>query len=214
MSGKGIRIQGLPRRYGDGDTAVGALRRVNMAVTPGEVVGLIGPSGSGKSTVLKCPGALTLSSARRMTLGDEGIYDEGWKVRDMRALRRNKIGFVFQAPYLISVLDVTDNVALLPMLAGAGNAEARGGALELLTALDVQHRAAAMPSQPSGRERRNVAIARGLVNRPPVILADEPTAPLYSERATAVVRIRNDIAHETAAFVIAHDEAAEGRGFE
>lgn len=236
MAGKGIRIEGLRKRYGQGDTAVDALKRVDMAVAPGEVVGLIGPSGSGKSTLLKCLGAVIDPTAGRMTLGDEVIYDEGWKVRDLRALRRDRIGFVFQAPYLIPFLDVTDNVALLPMLAGAGNGDARGRALELLTALDVQHRAAAMPSQLSGGEQQRVAIARGLVNRPPVILADEPTAPLDSERAMAVVRILNDMArkYDTAVIVVTHDEkiiptfrriyhirdgvtheeAGEGRGFE
>ncbi|MCL4772693.1 MAG: ABC transporter ATP-binding protein [Burkholderiaceae bacterium] len=205
---RGIRIAGLRKRYGSGDTAVDALKHVDMAVAPGEVVGLIGPSGSGKSTLLKCLGAVIEPSAGRMTLGDDVIYDDGWKVRDLRALRRDRIGFVFQAPYLIPFLDVTDNVALLPMLAGVPNAQARGKALELLTALDVQHRARAMPSQLSGGEQQRVAIARGLVNRPPVILADEPTAPLDSVRAMSVIRILNEMARrfETAVVVVTHDE--------
>ena len=208
MAGFGIRIEGLRKRYGQGDTAVDALKRVDMQVAPGEVVGLIGPSGSGKSTLLKCLGAIIDPTEGRMTLGDEVIYDNGWKVKDLRALRRDKIGFVFQAPYLIPFLDVTDNVALLPMLAGVANGEARERALELLTALDVQHRAKAMPSQLSGGEQQRVAIARGLVNRPPVILADEPTAPLDSERALAVIRILNSMAQQfqTAIIVVTHDE--------
>ena len=208
MSGKGIRIEGLRKRYGQGDTAVDALKDVNMVVAPGEVIGLIGPSGSGKSTLLKCLGAVIDPTAGRMTLGDETIYDNGWKVRDLRALRRDKIGFVFQAPYLIPFLDVTDNVALLPMLAGVANAESRQQALALLTALDVHHRARAMPAQLSGGEQQRVAIARGLVNRPPVILADEPTAPLDSERAMVVMRILNEMAiqFETAIIVVTHDE--------
>ena len=204
----GIHIEGLTKRYGEGDTAVDALKGVDMKVAPGEVVGLIGPSGSGKSTLLKCLGAVIEPTAGRMTLGDQVIYDNGWKIRDLRELRRDRIGFVFQAPYLIPFLDVTDNVALLPMLAGVPNAEARRRALELLTALDVHHRAKAMPSQLSGGEQQRVAIARGLVNRPPVILADEPTAPLDSERALAVIRILNDMARqfETAIIVVTHDE--------
>lgn len=208
MSSNGIRIEGLRKRYGEGDTAVDALKDVNMEVAPGEVVGLIGPSGSGKSTLLKCLGAVINPTAGRMTLGDDVIYEDGWKVRDLRALRRDKIGFVFQAPYLIPFLDVTDNVALLPMLAGVANAGARARALDLLTALDVQHRAAAMPSQLSGGEQQRVAIARGLVNHPPVILADEPTAPLDSVRAMAVIRILNDMAkkYQTAIIVVTHDE--------
>ena len=204
----GIRIEGLGKRYGRGDTAVDALRQVNMSVAPGEVVGLIGPSGSGKTTLLKCLGAVIEPSAGRMTLGGTVIYDNGWTIRDLRALRRDKIGFVFQAPYLIPFLNVTDNIALLPMLAGQPNREARRRARELLDALDVGHRALAMPSQLSGGEQQRVAIARGLVNRPPVILADEPTAPLDSERALAVIRILNDMARqfETAIIVVTHDE--------
>lgn len=206
--GLGIKIEGLRKRYGFGDSAVDALKGVDMHVAPGEVVGLIGPSGSGKSTLLKCLGAVIDPTAGKMTLGGEVIYDNGWITRDLRALRRDKIGFVFQAPYLIPFLDVTDNVALLPMLAGMTNGAARERALELLTALDVQHRAMAMPSQLSGGEQQRVAIARGLVNRPPVILADEPTAPLDSDRAMAVIRILNTMAKkfETAIIVVTHDE--------
>jgi len=206
--GGGILIEGLRKRYGSGDTAVDALKNVNMQIAPGEVVGLVGPSGSGKSTLLKALGAVIDPSGGRMTLGDEMIYDDGWKIRDLRALRRDKIGFVFQAPYLIPFLDITDNVALLPMLAGVPNAEARRRARDLLKALDVEHRAAAMPSQLSGGEQQRVAIARGLVNRPPVILADEPTAPLDSVRALIVIRILNDMAAKfgTAIIVVTHDE--------
>ncbi|AGF77359.1 ABC-type antimicrobial peptide transport system, ATPase component [Desulfocapsa sulfexigens DSM 10523] len=208
MGYKGIQIEGLKKRYGNGETAVDALKKVDMHVAPGEVVGLIGPSGSGKSTLLKSLGAVIEPTAGRMILGDEVIYDDGWKVKDLRALRRDKIGFVFQAPYLIPFLDVTDNIALLPMLAGVPNGEARERAIELLKALDVEHRAKAMPSQLSGGEQQRVAIARGLINRPPVILADEPTAPLDSERALAVIRILNDMAHqyETAIIIVTHDE--------
>ncbi len=208
MSGKGIRIEGLKKRYGEGDTAVYALKNVNMQVDAGEVVGLIGPSGSGKTTLLKCLGAVIDPTEGLMTLGNEVIFDNGWRVRDLRALRRDKIGFVFQAPYLIPFLDVTDNVALLPMLAGVPNEEARKRAKDLLAALDVQHRANAMPSQLSGGEQQRVAIARGLVNRPPIILADEPTAPLDSTRAMAVIRILNNMAQEfeTAIIVVTHDE--------
>lgn len=204
----GIRIEGVVKRYGHGDSAVEALKGVDMTVGPGEVVGLIGPSGSGKSTLLKCLGAVIEPTAGRMILGDKIIYDRGWKISDLRALRRDSIGFVFQAPYLIPFLDVTDNVALLPMLAGQSNRDSRKQAVELLHALDVGHRAQAMPSRLSGGEQQRVAIARALVNRPPVILADEPTAPLDSERALAVIRILNQMArqYETAIIVVTHDE--------
>ena len=208
MNGFGIHIEGLRKRYGEGDAAVDALKDINMTVAPGEVVGLIGPSGSGKSTLLKCLGAVIEPSGGRMTLGNEVIYNDGWKIPDLGALRRDRIGFVFQAPYLIPFLDVTDNVALLPMLAGISNGQSRKRALELLDALDVGHRAKAQPSQLSGGEQQRVAIARALANQPPVILADEPTAPLDSERALSVIRILNQMAQQynTAIIVVTHDE--------
>lgn len=204
----GITIEELRKTYGTGDTAVNALKGVNMQVKPGEVVGLVGPSGSGKSTLLKCLGAVIEPTAGSMTLGEDVIYDGQWKISDLGALRRDNIGFVFQAPYLIPFLDVIDNVALILMLAGHSNAESRNRAMELLEALDVAHRAKAMPSQLSGGEQQRVSIARALVNRPPVILADEPTAPLDSERALAVIKILNQMArqYETAIIVVTHDE--------
>lgn len=136
------------------------------------------------------------------------IYDNGWKISDLRVLRRDRIGFIFQAPYLIPFLDANDNVALLPMLAGQPNARARARAMELLQALDVSHRAKALPSELSGGEQQRVSIARALANKPPVILADEPTAPLDSERGLAVMRILHQLAgqYQTAIIVVTHDE--------
>ena len=203
-----IELRGLCKRYGSGDTAVDALKGVDMRISPGEVVGLVGPSGSGKSTLLKSLGAVIDPTAGQMFLGGEAIFDGVWKVNDLRTLRRDRIGFVFQAPYLIPFLDVTDNVALLPMLAGKSNREARRRALELLEALDMGHRAKANPSQLSGGEQQRVSIARALANNPPIILADEPTAPLDSERALGVMGILNAMAqqHQTAIIVVTHDE--------
>ncbi|MCC7033955.1 MAG: ABC transporter ATP-binding protein [Acidobacteria bacterium] len=204
----GIRIEGLGKRYGEGETAVEALKDVHMWVAPGEVVGLVGPSGSGKTTLLKCLGAVIEPTHGRMILNGQVIYDEGWTIRDLRVLRRDQIGFIFQAPYLIPFLDATDNVALLPMLAGRPNGEARARARELLEALDVGHRARGLPSELSGGEQQRVSIARALANRPPVILADEPTAPLDSERGLAVMRILHQLAsqYHTAIIVVTHDE--------
>jgi len=206
-----IRLTGLTKTYGSGGTAVQALRGVDMTIRRGEVVGLVGPSGSGKSTLLKCLGAVIEPTAGHIELGGDTIFDDtagGWQIDDLRALRRDRIGFIFQAPYLIPFLDVTDNVALLPMLAGKPNAEARQRARELIQALDVGHRADVRVSMLSGGEQQRVAIARSLVNHPPVILADEPTAPLDSERALAVVRILNDMAQRygAAIIVVTHDE--------
>ena len=208
MSEPAILIENLTKRYGSGPTAVDALKGVDMRIERGEVVGLIGPSGSGKTTLLKCLGAVIEPTSGRFTLAGEVIYDNAWKRKDLRALRRDRIGFVFQAPYLIPFLDATDNVALLPMLAGVANPVARAMALELLTALDVQPRARARIPELSGGEQQRVAIARALVNRPPIVLADEPTAPLDSERALSVVKILDRLAREyqTAIIVVTHDE--------
>ena len=184
-----IEISGLTKRYGVRDAAVDALKGVDMIVQPGEVVGLIGPSGSGKSTLLKCLGAVIEPSAGRMALAGEAIYDNGWQVADLRALRRDRIGFVFQAPYLIPFLDVTDNVALLPMLAGVANASARERARAMLAALDVGHRSQARVAQLSGGEQQRVAIARALVNDPKIIVADEPTGDLDRKSADQILAL-------------------------
>jgi len=208
MRESAIHIEDLKKRYGEGDAAVDALKGVDMTIWPGEVVGLVGPSGSGKSTLLKCLGAVIEPTSGKMTLGGETIFDGAWKIDDLRTLRRDRIGFVFQAPYLIPFLDVTDNIALLPMLAGVPNTKARVRARELLDALDVGHRATAQVSELSGGEQQRVSIARALANQPPIILADEPTAPLDSERALTVVRILNQMAqqYQTAIIVVTHDE--------
>ena len=208
MGKPAIHIENLTKRYGAGDTAVDALKGVNMTIWPGEVVGLVGPSGSGKSTLLKCLGAVIEPTSGKMQLGGETIFDGAWKIDDLRTLRRDRIGFVFQSPYLIPFLDVTDNIALLPMLAGVPNTQARIRARELLDALDVGHRAHAQISELSGGEQQRVSIARALANHPPIILAEEPTAPLDSERALTVVRILNQMAqqYQTAIIVVTHDE--------
>lgn len=203
-----IRMDNVVKTYGSGSTAVHAVKGVNLEVSPGEVVGLLGPSGSGKTTLLQCLGAVIDPTSGKIVLGGEVIYDNGWRVDDLRALRRDKIGFIFQAPYLIPFISVLDNVALLPMLAGLSNAKARERARELLTALEVDHRSHAKPSELSGGEQQRVAIARALANKPPFILADEPTAPLDSERSLIVMRILTKLAeqYQTAIIVVTHDD--------
>ena len=198
----------LVKTYGSGPTEVRAIKNVSLYVNPGEVVGLLGPSGSGKTTLLQCLGAVIDPTAGRIELNGETVYDDGWTIDDVRALRRDKIGFVFQAAYLIPFLSVLDNVALLPMLAGKTNEFARQRAMELLTTLEVEHRAHAKPSQLSGGEQQRVAIARALANQPPFILADEPTAPLDSERSLIVMKLLARLAQQfnTAIMVVTHDD--------
>jgi putative ABC transport system ATP-binding protein len=203
-----IHMDNVVKTYGSGSTAVHAIKGVNLEVSPGEVVGLLGPSGSGKTTLLQCLGAVIDPTGGKIILGGEVIYDNGWLVGDLRALRRDKIGFVFQAPYLIPFISVLDNVALLPMLAGLSNAKARERAMELLTVLEVDHRSHAKPSELSGGEQQRVAIARALANKPPFILADEPTAPLDSERSLIVMKLLAKLAeqYQTAIIVVTHDD--------
>ena len=198
----------LVKTYGSGPTEVRAIKNVSLYVNPGEVVGLLGPSGSGKTTLLQCLGAVIDPTAGRIELNGETVYADGWTIDDVRALRRDKIGFVFQAAYLIPFLSVLDNVALLPMLAGKTNEFARQRAMELLTTLEVEHRAHAKPSQLSGGEQQRVAIARALANQPPFILADEPTAPLDSERSLIVMKLLTQVAQQfnTAIMVVTHDD--------
>ena len=203
-----ILMENVIKRYGTGDATVEALKGVNMVVYPGEVVGLIGPSGSGKSTLLKCLGAVIEPTSGKITLGGTVIYDNRWLIKDLTELRRDYIGFVFQAPYLIPFLSVLDNVALRPMLAGKSNPEARARALELLQALDISHRAMVNVSKLSGGEQQRIAIARALANQPAIILADEPTAPLDTERSLKVVSLLNELAkqYQTAIIVVTHDD--------
>ncbi len=204
----GIYMENIVKTYGSGSTAVNAIRGVNLEVFPGEVVGLLGASGSGKTTLLQCLGAVIDPTSGKIVLGGEVIYDNGWCVDDLRALRRDKIGFIFQAPYLIPFISVLDNVALLPMLAGIPNVKARERAMELLTALEVDHRSHAKPFELSGGEQQRVAIARALANKPRFILADEPTAPLDSERSLVVMKILTRLSeqYQTAIIVVTHDD--------
>jgi putative ABC transport system ATP-binding protein len=203
-----ILVEALSKTYGSGSSAVRALKHASMQVMPGEVVGLLGASGSGKTTLLQCLGAIIDPSGGRIELGGETIFDGGWKYRDRRTLRRDRIGFVFQRPYLIPFLDVLENVAILPMLQEKPNAEAYRRALELLEILGIADRAGMRIEQLSGGQQQRVAIARALANHPPIILADEPTAPLDSLRAMSVMKLLHDMARQsgTAVIVVTHDE--------
>jgi len=208
MTQPAILVEELSKTYGSGSSAVQALRHASMRVMPGEVVGLLGASGSGKTTLLQCLGAIIDPSGGRIELGGEVIFDGEWKYRDRRTLRRDRIGFVFQRPYLIPFLNVLENVAMLPMLQGKSNARAYARARELLEILGIADRAGMQIEQLSGGQQQRVAIARALANDPPIILADEPTAPLDSHRAMSVMKLLHDMAERsgTAVIVVTHDE--------
>ncbi|WP_425416367.1 ABC transporter ATP-binding protein [Oricola indica] len=203
-----IEIAGVSKHYGEGETRVDALRDVNLTVHRGEVVALLGPSGSGKTTLLNIIGCIIDPTEGRVTLDGERVYDDRWLRRDLRKLRLDKIGFIFQFHNLLPFLNATDNVALVLRLAGRTAAEAQARAVELLDYLEIGHRKDAMPALLSGGEAQRVAIARALANSPRIILADEPTAALDSKRAGIVMDLMRKLAAEQDACIVAvtHDE--------
>lgn len=203
-----VRIEHLSKHFGAGNRRVDALVDINMDVYPGQVVGLMGPSGSGKTTLLNCIACIMEPSSGRLTLDGDVVYDQRWLRADLRRLRLDKIGFIFQYPNLLPFLDGSDNVAVVLHLAGFNATVARARAIELLDYLEVGHRKNALPKQLSGGEAQRVAIARALANRPRIILADEPTAPLDSVRARIVMDLLRRIAvdQNAAIIVVTHDE--------
>ncbi len=203
-----VVVEGVSKHFGEGETRVDALRDVSIEIAAGEVVALLGPSGSGKTTLLNVIGCILEPSQGRVSLDGERVYDGRWLRTDLRRLRLDKIGFIFQAHNLLPFLDATENVAVVLRLAGYDDAEARRRDIELLDYLEVGHRRAAYPAKLSGGEAQRVAIARALANEPRIILADEPTAALDSKRAGIVMDLLRRIAREREAAIIAvtHDE--------
>ena len=203
-----VRVEALSRHFGAGTARVDALVEVNLEVYPGQVVGLMGPSGSGKTTLLNCIACILEPSSGRLTLDGEVVYDQNWLRTDLRRLRLEKVGFIFQFPNLLPFLDATDNITVVLELAGYRSAAARIRAVELLDYLEVGHRKHAMPAELSGGEAQRVAIARALANQPRIILADEPTAPLDSKRAGIVMNLLRRVAidQDAAIIIVTHDE--------
>jgi putative ABC transport system ATP-binding protein len=208
-----VALRSVSKHFGEGQTRVDALRDVSLDVYPGTVIGLRGPSGSGKSTLLNVVGCIVQPNSGSMRLNDELVYDGRWLRSDLRGLRLEKIGFIFQSHNLLPFLNAWENVAVARILAGATAAQAKERALELLTYLAVDHRREAMPGQLSGGEAQRIAIARALANDPRIILADEPTAALDSHRAGAVMDLLRKVATErrAAVIVVTHDEKIFGR---
>ncbi|MGB4907284.1 MAG: ATP-binding cassette domain-containing protein, partial [Tabrizicola sp.] len=145
-----VDIKGVAKHYGEGETRVDALRNLDLRVHAGEVVALLGPSGSGKTTLLNIIGCIINPSEGQVSLDGELVYDTRWLRSDLRRLRLDKIGFIFQAHNLLPFLNATDNVALVLELAGKTRAEAQARAQELLDYLEVGNRARAMPALLSG----------------------------------------------------------------
>ena len=203
-----VSLQGISKHFGAGETRIDALRQVSIDVAPGEVVALLGPSGSGKTTLLNVIACILDPSEGTMSLEGEVVYDQRWLRTDLRRLRLDKIGFIFQSHNLLPFLNAIDNVAIVLQLAGYDHSAARNRAVELLEYLEVGNRKNAFPAKLSGGEAQRVAIARALANRPRIILADEPTAALDSKRAQIVMDLLRKLALDQNASVIAvtHDE--------
>ncbi|MCC3306771.1 ABC transporter ATP-binding protein [Sneathiella sp. HT1-7] len=203
-----VHVRNVSKHFGEGDTRVDALRDVSLKVHPGEVVALLGPSGSGKTTLLNVIGCILEPSSGWVSLDGEIVYDGRWLRSDLRKLRLEKVGFIFQFHNLLPFLNSTDNVAVVLSLAGFDKDDSKRRAIELLDYLEVGHRKDAMPANLSGGEAQRVAIARALANQPRIILADEPTAALDSERAGIVMDLLRKVAVEQEAAILAvtHDE--------
>ncbi len=203
-----ISIRELSKHFGEGETRVDALRNISLDVYPEQVIGLLGPSGSGKSTLLNVIGCILEPNSGVLQLDGETVYDGRWLRPDLRRLRLEKIGFIFQAHNLMPFLSAIDNIAVVLHLAGYGAAAAHKRAQELLDYLEVGNRAHSYPSSLSGGEAQRVAIARALANKPRIVLADEPTAALDSDRAGIVMDLLRKVAgdQEAAIVVVTHDE--------
>jgi putative ABC transport system ATP-binding protein len=200
-----IQAEHLVKVYGQGRTRVEALKGIDLSVPPGCVWAIMGPSGSGKTTLLTVLGLVTEPTQGRLVLDGIDIY--GGRRPDLARIRRETIGFIFQSPNLIPFLTARENVLLSLSFVGIRGAPAQERAAELLEYLEVSDRAELYPNQLSGGEQQRVAVARALANNPKIILADEPTASLDTDRALAVMRLLHKISRQNGAavLVVTHD---------
>jgi len=187
MSQYVLELRDVSRVHASGEAAVHALRSVSLAVTPGELVAVMGPSGSGKSTLLNLAGGLDAPTAGAVVV--EGTDIGGLSARDLAALRRKAIGYVFQDFNLIPALTAAENVALPRELDGAPARACRREALAALDELGLAEVADRFPDEISGGQRQRVAIARALIGPRRLVLADEPTGALDSQSGEAVLRL-------------------------
>jgi putative ABC transport system ATP-binding protein len=199
-------LEHISKSFGDGDSSITILKDVSLQLKKGEFIAIVGPSGSGKSTLLSIIGALLSPSSGKVIINNENIAE--YKPARLTSVRSNKIGFIFQSAHLISYLNVKDQLMLIRDISKKSNKEYHKTADDLIHHLGLGHRLKTYPNQLSGGEKQRVAIARALMNDPDIVLADEPTASLDSERGKQVVEM---IAHEVktrnkAAIMVTHDE--------
>ncbi|MDA8327144.1 MAG: ABC transporter ATP-binding protein [Nitrospiraceae bacterium] len=203
-----LRIEGLAKVFGSGELEVRALEDINLSVSKGELVALLGPSGSGKTTLLLCISLILDPTGGKIVFDGETIFQKnGWSGVDMRRLRREKVGFIFQSHNLIPFLTASQNVLLPLNLIGVKGEKAENRVRELLEYMEIANRADYLPALLSGGEQQRVAIARALANNAKLVLADEPTASLDTGRGMRVMEILKKVAREnqTAVIVVTHD---------
>ncbi len=200
-----IEVRGLVKRYGVGVTQVEALRGVDLTVMPGAFVAVMGASGSGKSTLLHQIAALDLPSGGTIRLGGRLVSE--LDDDQLTLLRRQQIGFVFQAFNLLDVLTAIENVALPLVIDGVNEKEAARRAVEALELVGIAHRRTHRPTELSGGEQQRVAIARALVTRPLLLLADEPTGNLDSRHGEQVMKLLRTLVDrdKQTIFMVTHD---------
>jgi len=204
-----IEATHLTKTFGRGHVAVRAVDDVSLSIGRGEMVLIMGPSGSGKTTLLSMLGGLLRPTDGRIAI--DGVDTTQLDESGLARLRARKIGFIFQAFNLLEALSVEDNVLFPAHLAPGGRAAARPRADALIAKLGLAHRRRALPDTLSGGEQQRVAIARALINQPLVILADEPTGNLDSEKGQEVLMILHDIARDDgcSVLIVTHDPRVE-----
>jgi lipoprotein-releasing system ATP-binding protein len=206
MSEAVLVTRGLKRSFTQGGVTIDVLRGIDLEIAPGEIVALLGPSGSGKSTLLQAVGLLEGGFEGSIRLGGEEAaeLDDDGRTR----LRRELLGFVYQFHHLLPEFNAVENVVLPQLVRDAEPQAARERARQLLGALGLSERLEHRPSKLSGGEQQRVAVARALANRPPLVLADEPTGNLDEHTADAVIgEFLNLVRGEgSAALVATHNE--------
>ncbi|WP_049557850.1 ABC transporter ATP-binding protein [Nonomuraea sp. SBT364] len=203
-----VSLRGVSRTYGAGPAAVRAVDGVDLAFAPGTWTAVMGPSGSGKSTLLNCAAGLEQVDSGQVLLGDVDLARAS--EAELTALRRTRIGMVFQSFNLIGSLTAEQNVALPLKL--AGRRPPRADVLGVLAAVGLGDRARHRPRELSGGQQQRVAIARAMVTRPDVLFADEPTGALDSTAARTVLDLMRSMADQGQTIVmVTHDPAAAAR---
>ena len=202
----GLVLKNVTKSFKEGDSTVDALKNVSLSVNPGEFIAIIGPSGSGKSTLLSIAGALLQPSKGEVLVNETNIGQ--MKEKELSSFRLTDIGFILQTSNLIPYLNVLDQLLLVCKMKGKVTTKEEKFAKALLKDLGLGQKLAKFPNELSGGERQRVAIARAFVNNSNVILADEPTASLDSNRAFEVVKqIRYEVKERNkAAVMVTHDE--------